>query len=869
MNEELVISVSESAAHAGAAIRCNTHGYLPHAVKRVTVPVGMGGSAPEGGRIIETKTGKEVWCGRFGPAVDTGETDTHEKVAALDFTALSAEGSYELEIEELGCSIDFRISGTVWNEPYRLVTRAMYLWRCGCAVRGEWRGKIYAHGICHCDDGYLDYVGGAKGSRRDATGGWHDAGDFNKYVVNAGVSVGLMFRAWEHFRGRIETVSLDLPESGNGTPDLLNELRYEFDWLFKMQFEDGRVSHKLTAKTFDYRDVPEGDTDRRYFCPWGTAATACFVAMMALGARHFKEFDAAYAKRCLAAARLSWACLRAHPEHVEPDQSAFATGGYGANDASHRLWAAAEMWESTGEAEFLADFEKRAKGYEFNPRGPVWHDVEDLALGVYLESSRTEQRDAALVARLGDSLFSRVAVAVAEAERNPHGRPLGGAKETWEWGGNGRVAGQTYQLHLADRLRPNPAYRQAAQQALAYLFGRNFHGRSYVTGLGANPPENPHDRRGGAWPGYLVGGPWPTGRDWFDVEPDYRTNEIAINWNAALIYALAAFVEGEAPSGGVGAKSAEDVLLRVGNDALVAGVTPGCGGRTVLLRTPDGENLLQAQPERWREQATNTVAPAHDAPWEQDAGQVVWAAPQSRFWADQTLSDDSLLTTQCWPPDPFLTLAPFVNGEQSQRRLVLRGPHSPVSQLTLMKSWSALEDGRIRFEAEAKNTGVRPVRKGLWFNLRAIPSARVYVPVASVGKVRRTGDAGVPVRYVDGFVEIGLPRLKPGQDRADEKFFVEPSRGMIVAAVPGGFLVLEFTPTAPEQTAEGQAPVEIYRLAERNGPGLLELEQHGPACELSPGDTMRHAETWRFVPWPEGREGGFPTAFLRAWCGKI
>ena len=560
MNEDLVISGSEPAAQAGAAIRLNTHGYLPEAVKRVTVPAGADGSEPRFVRILEADTGKPVWRAIFGSSGETGREDTDERVATADFSELKKEGVYVMEMADGLRSAEFRIARDIWNAPYRLVARAMYLWRCGCAVRGEWKGRVFAHGVCHCEDGYLDFVEGTKGARRDATGGWHDAGDYNKYVVNAGVSVGLMFRAWEHFRARIERVPLDLPESGNGLPDLLNELRYEYDWLFKMQFEDGRVSHKLTAKTFDYRDGPEGDRDRRYFCPWGTAATASFVAMMALGARHFREFAEPYAERCLAAARLSWACLLAHPEHVEPDQSAFTTGGYGANDATLRLWAAAELWETTGEATFLREFERRAAGVEFNARGPVWHDVEDLGLGVYLEASRPGEREESLVARLEASLFSRVAALVTEAERNPHGRPLGGRRDAWEWGGNGRTAGQTYLLHLADRLRPDPAYRQTAQQALSYLFGRNFHGRSYVTGLGANPPENPHDRRGGAWPGYLVGGPWPTGRDWFDVEADYRTNEIAINWNAALIYALAAFVEGGVSSSGFGSVSPESVF---------------------------------------------------------------------------------------------------------------------------------------------------------------------------------------------------------------------------------------------------------------------------------------------------------------------
>lgn len=310
------------------------------------------------------------------------------------------------------------------------------------------------------------------------------------------------------------------------------------------------------------------------------------------------------------------------------------------------------------------------------------------------------------------------------------------------------------------------------------------------------------------------------------------------------------------------------LCLLVGG-GLEVGVTAGCGGRTVFLRTTAGENLLHAQPEKWAEQAVNTVMPSLDAPWGQDAGQIVWLGPQSRFWADQSVSDNPEVSDRGWPPDPFLTLAPYEKIEHTQSRLVFRSPHSPVSQITLTKSWTKLADGCIRFEAEAKNTGVRTIRKGLWFNLRALSSARVYVPVSSFENVRRSGDAGVPLRHADGFVEIGLPRLKPGEERADEKFFVEPSRGMIAAAVPGGFLVLEFTPTAPDKVAEGQAPVEIYRLAERNGPGLLELEQHGPECELSPGETMRHAETWRFLPCADGQAGGDPTAFLRAWCGKV
>jgi endoglucanase len=98
----------------------------------------------------------------------------------------------------------------------------------------------------------------------------------------------------------------------------------------------------------------------------------------------------------------------------------------------------------------------------------------------------------------------------------------------------------------AYKLKPKPSYRHASLDALSHLFGRNYYGRSFVTGVGHLPPMHPHDRRSGAdgidepWPGYLVGG-GQTATNWKDRQEDYRTNEIAVNWQAALVYALAAF----------------------------------------------------------------------------------------------------------------------------------------------------------------------------------------------------------------------------------------------------------------------------------------------------------------------------------------
>jgi endoglucanase len=103
-------------------------------------------------------------------------------------------------------------------------------------------------------------------------------------------------------------------------------------------------------------------------------------------------------------------------------------------------------------------------------------------------------------------------------------------------------------LRGAHKASPKKEYLQASADAVNHLFGRNYYARSYVTGLGARPPMHPHDRRSTGdtvadpWPGYLVGGPNPKATSWNDAKKDYRTNEIAINWNGALIYALAALL---------------------------------------------------------------------------------------------------------------------------------------------------------------------------------------------------------------------------------------------------------------------------------------------------------------------------------------
>jgi endoglucanase len=520
-------------AATGAGLRLNTVGYLPRHEKRATLP------APcVEFKVVRASDGAMVLRGHAnGPF---RENDTGEDLCVADFTALRESGLYRLEAGAAR-SAPFRVGRDVYTTAFKTAVRAMHLWRCGAAVQLEHEGVTYKHAACHMEDARLDFVG-AAGARLDARGGWHDAGDYNKYVVNAGVTVGVLLRAWEEFGARVRDVDLELPKRRDRLPAYLAEVKWELDWLLKMQAADGSVYHKVSTRDFGPAVAPEDEQTERFITPWSSAATADFVAMLAAAARVFRPFDAAYARRCLDAARRSDAFLRAHPENHRADLKGFTTGGYQTDDADDRLWAAAELWQTTGERAYLSDFETRARRVEskFSPDWG-WGDVKNLGLLTYLFSTRAG-RDARLVRQVREALVETADSIVLIRERSLHARTL----TRYYWGANGGVAGTTVLLRAAHRIDPKPVYVEASLDALSHLFGRNFYGRSFVTGLGFDPPRHPHDRRSMAkgvtetWPGYLVGGGWPRATDWVDDSDNYRVNEIAINWNAPLIYALAA-----------------------------------------------------------------------------------------------------------------------------------------------------------------------------------------------------------------------------------------------------------------------------------------------------------------------------------------
>jgi len=507
--------------------------------------------------------GSVAFRGQLG--APTADADSGDRVQAADFSKLDAEGRYYLDVPGVGRSWNFSIGPDVYSRVYYLAMRAFYAQRCGTAVDLGPEFPGYAHGPCHLAAAYHPSSG--KTGPRGPSRGWHDAGDYGRYTVNSGITTGTLLWAWEMFGARIKDVKLNLPESGNGTPDLLNEVRWNLDWMLSMQDDDGGAWQKQTGEGFGGFILPEKDEGTSYVIGTGSApyksscATADLAAVTAIAARVYRPYDAAYAARNLAAARKAWDWLGKYPNVLYlRDPAGIQTGTYADQDCGdEELWAAAELWRTTHEdvfdRYFLAHYQHYAKTLAPRVRPPEWRDIAPFGLWAYVLGGG---KDAEAVETIRSRSVAAADDIAARANRNGYRITL--LRKDYVWGSNSIAGNYALQLLVTNALRPDPRYTAAALDTLHYLLGRNTFSLSWVTQVGEHPYRHPHHRLSGGtgkpepWPGFLSGGPnadrqdaaamaLPSGlapaKVYLDEQASYSTNEVAINWNAVLVFLLA------------------------------------------------------------------------------------------------------------------------------------------------------------------------------------------------------------------------------------------------------------------------------------------------------------------------------------------
>lgn len=479
------------------------------------------------GPIADSATGRDYWRG--------------------DFSAVKKIGEYTLVIgkDKIG---PIRIVNDVWSSAQRSVIRSYYLQRCGAKLKDA-ETKI-SHGACHLDDGTIRYEDAFHKEDEEVamTGGWHDAGDYGKYISPAGISISVMLMAQELYPQSVAGEDIGIPESGNGVPDLLDELRWELEWMLKMQRPDGGVYHKIGGHAWPGDPLPEDDPmTPRFVYAVSTSATAKFSATMAYAARIYKPFDTAFADRMLKASELAWQFVSTAPFCPDPigsDNS--GSGQYGdSSTKDDKFWAAIELFITTKKAAY----EKYAlANIPATCENPGWIDGSALAMYHYAAEYKN---DAAKTMR--NAIVTRAKQLVQKSATSAFGITL--AKGEFEWASNKTLMGWSMILTLAHRIDPNPDFQRVAAVQLHYIFGQNPMDISYVTGVGEKYVRFPHQRlhwsTGHLPPGQLSGGPNDRGESgvepkglgalsYIDDSKSYSCNEYAIDYNANLFFVLVA-----------------------------------------------------------------------------------------------------------------------------------------------------------------------------------------------------------------------------------------------------------------------------------------------------------------------------------------
>ncbi|GAA1027142.1 hypothetical protein GCM10009557_07380 [Virgisporangium ochraceum] len=410
--------------------------------------------------------------------------------------------------------------------------------------------------------------------RLDVRGGWYDAGDHGKYVVNGGIAVQQLMSTFERTKTAVTArhgaaladSTLRVPERGNAVPDILDEARWELEFLMRMQVPTGKpfagmAHHKMhDANWTGIPMQPEDDPEQRELHPPSTAATLNLAATAAQCARLFAPYDAAFSARCLTAARTAYAAAKANPAKLAQDLGG-GGGGYGDSDVSDEFyWAAAELYLSTAEQTFLTDVtaSPHHTGDVFAATGFGWGSTAalgrlDLATVPNLLPQADRQRVRQSVADAADRYLATL---TAQA----YGLPMPGNAGSYFWGANSNILNNVQVLATAFDLTGDAKYRDGALQGVDYIFGRNALNQSYVTGWGEKSSQNQHSRifahqADASLPnppaGSLAGGANaglddPYAKDllegckpmfcYVDHIESYATNEVAINWNSALAW---------------------------------------------------------------------------------------------------------------------------------------------------------------------------------------------------------------------------------------------------------------------------------------------------------------------------------------------
>ncbi len=561
-------------------IRLNQVGYFPGRSKLASVE--HASTSPLGWQLLDAD--KQV-VGEGTTSVFGDDLASGDHLHWIDFSSFKTPGEgYRLRVGE-ETSDAFAVGDKLYAQMKVDALRYFYHNRSGLKIVMPFAGdKKWARPAGHLADKSMRCLDELKCNYTlDVSGGWYDAGDHGKYVVNGGISVWTLLNLHErtqHLGRSLDSLgdrSLNIPESGNGVSDLLDEARWGLELFLRMQVPQGKpfagmAHHKVHGDKWTGLPLMahEDKTPRHLHAP-STTATLNLAANAAQAARIWREIDPAFASRCLTAAKRAWQAAKENPDKLPPSTDNVGGGPYDDKSAADEFyWAAAELYVTTGD-EVYREAVLGSK-LAFTVPSPAsggaqsamtWQDTRALgtiSLAVVPSGVSGEERK-----RARDAIGKAADVYAAIIEKEGYRLPLSAAAtKKYPWGSNSLVLNNMIIFGLSYDFSRNKKHLEAMAAGMDYLLGRNPMAQSYVTGYGTRPLRNPHHRFWAqqldqkypeAPPGAVSGGPNSDIQDprakasglggcapqqcFVDHIEAWSVNEVTINWNAPFAWVAA------------------------------------------------------------------------------------------------------------------------------------------------------------------------------------------------------------------------------------------------------------------------------------------------------------------------------------------
>lgn len=499
------------------AIKVDTVGYEADWKKLVIFNV-----EPKNVVVNDVRSGKTVLRIQAARVEARGlDAASKDQVWQVDITDLRTPGTYKIVAD--GAESDpFQVGERLYDQAIVAGLKSFYFQRTRTALLppfATWEGNAYVRKTAshvHEDVGWdlLDYP--AKKRKWKVEGGWFDAGNFDMYVPSTAPAAQSLLAAYEWAPERFKDKQLNIPESGNGIPDILDEARWGLVWILSVQEEGGAFRHREAMIEWSPEGPADEDKTVRWIAGVSTSGTAKAVAVLAQAARLYEKFDDGFAARCAKAAHRGWKFLLANPKHIR----ATVVGG-GAqplwddepenNEVGARFMAAVEMWRTFRDKNALSRVEAAMSLPEVADVDKVirgaWGNLSRWGLG---ELAMDKSTPAPLRAEARKRILAAAEDMRAQVEKKD-GYRCASTLEDYYWASNSNLMEKAHILAMAARLAPEQGWiLEAARDQWHWILGRNPNGYSMVTRVGKGPTRLYHMEWGPHEPpppGFLIDGP--------------------------------------------------------------------------------------------------------------------------------------------------------------------------------------------------------------------------------------------------------------------------------------------------------------------------------------------------------------------------